>query len=163
MAYRELLPDEDWQVLQSSIASIFTLIAGSDGKIDKKEQVAIKTIITNSHKLKNSLAKEIMDSLGSSDNLLRLFELQKLPAREILRKAAFILDNKIDTNDALNYKKYMIAIGVYIGNSSGSVFDFKMSYDEMDSLREAGTALNISVKDLEQTNIILDILNTLVD
>lgn len=163
MAYRELLSDEDWLVLQASVAAIFKLIAGADGKIDKKEQKAIEEIIVKANKLRDSMAKEVATSIESAENLLRIYEAQKLPAKEILRKAAFILDNKIDAKDGLTFKKHLIAIGVFIGNASGSMFDFKMSHEEMDALREAGSCLNISVKDLEQTNIILDIINTIAE
>lgn len=161
MAYKELLSDEDWAVLEASVASIFKIIAGADGKVDKKEQTAIASVIANSRKLKDSLAKEVLETIETPDDLLLAFEKQKLSPKEILRKAAFILDNKIEPKDGLTYKKHLVAIGVYIGNASGSLFDYNMSHDEMDALREAGAALNISVKDLEQTNIILDIINSI--
>ncbi|HOM04218.1 MAG TPA: hypothetical protein PLU67_01860, partial [Candidatus Kapabacteria bacterium] len=67
MAYKELLPNEDWAILQSSIFSVFKMIAGADGKIDKKEKDAIEVIIKNSNKLNNSLAKEILQSVSNGD------------------------------------------------------------------------------------------------
>jgi len=59
MAYKELLPNEDWAILQSSIFSVFKMIAGADGKIDKKEKDAIEVIIKNSNKLNNSVTFSI--------------------------------------------------------------------------------------------------------
>ncbi len=161
MAYREVLPEEDWAVLQSSIAAIFKLIAVADGKIDKKEQKAIENIIAKSSKLRDSMAKEVLASIDSPESLIRTFEGLKISPKEVLRKAAFILDHKIDSQDGVAFKKHLIAIGVYIGNASGSLFNYKMSYEEIEALQEAGDCLHISVKDLEQTNIILDIINTI--
>lgn len=161
MAYHEILPEEDWAILQSSVASVYKLIAGADGKIDKKEENAIRTIIEKAEKLRNSLAKEVLQSIESSEKLNEIFESLKLPSKEILRKAAFILDNKIDPKDAVSFKKHLIALGVFIANASGSLFSYKMSYDEMDAINEVGRCLNIAVKDLEQTNIIMDIINSI--
>lgn len=161
MAYKEILPDEDWAILQSSFAAVFKMIAGADGKVDKKEQEAFATIIKNSHKLKNSLAKEILQTIENADKLNEIYETQKLPSKEILRKAAFILEHKIDPKDAVAFKKHLIALGVYVANASGSLFSYKISYDEMDAINEVGRCLNIAVKDLEQTNIIMDIINSI--
>lgn len=161
MAYKELLSGEDWAILQSSFFAVFKMIAGADGKIDKKEKDAIDVIIKNSHKLNNSLAKEILQTIPNGDELNSIFDAQKQPAKEILRKTAFILDNKIEPKDALSFKKHLIALGVFIANASGSLFGYKISYDEMDAINEVGRCLNIAVKDLEQTNIIMDIINSI--
>ncbi len=161
--YKELLKEEDWKLLQASIAAIYFLIAKADGRIDNKEIAAIENILANSHKLKSELASEVIDSMDKSENILACFkELNRTP-KEVLEDVTFILDNKLEPKDGVSFKKHLIAIGVIICNASGALFDYKMCHDEIDALREAGTLLGISVKDLEQTNIILDIINSVND
>jgi len=161
--FKELLSQNDWILLQASIVAVYFLIAKVDGRVDNKEINAIENIIANSNKLKSKLASEVIDSIDRSENVLAYFKNVNMTPKEVLEEVAFVLDNKIETKDALSFKKHLIAIGVIIGNASGALFDYKMCHEEIDVLREAGALIGISVKDLEQTNIIMDIINSVND
>lgn len=163
MGYKDLLLPEEWKMLQIAFAAMFKKIAYADGKIDKKESKALEAILKKSVKLKCSFAQEVLSSIESSESVMSELESSGLSIRDVLMNVDKILDQKVENADALSFKKHLVAFGVFIGNASGSIFDYNMSHDEMDSLREAGKWLDISVKDLEQTNILLDILNSIAE
>lgn len=158
MNLKEMLSLEEWQILQLSLCAVFFKIADADGKIDRKETSAIEKFYKNHDSLKMSAIKEVISDNDNFDSLYDMFLNFGKSSKEILSQTSFILDSKLESSDANSFKKHLIALGVYIANASGSFFDYKMSDEEMDALKEIGTYLDISVKDLQQTNIILNII-----
>lgn len=161
MAIRELLTADDWQVLQMSVASVFKHVALADGKIDKKETKAFESIMANAAKLKSDIAKELIQSIADPSDILNMLEKSGEKSKDVLQKASLIMDQKLDEKTSLELKKHLVALGIYIGNASGSLFDYTISHDEKDAVREVGKYIGVSVKDLEQTNILIDIINSL--
>lgn len=161
MNFKEDVKPEDLKMLQLSVLAVYKKIALADGKIDNKEEKALDNILLNVGNLKESLAKDILKSIESPNDLMAELDASGFTPKEILVKAAFILDYLLDEKDSLSFKKHLIALGVYIGNASGTFWDYKMCEDEIEALHEVGKYLGISVKDLEQTNILLDILNSI--
>jgi uncharacterized tellurite resistance protein B-like protein len=151
MAFKEKYSPDEWRKLQYGIFWVFNAVAGADNKIDKKEKKALEGIISNSGKLFNDLARELyMEIKDGFQIFYNEFENLHLDHEQGLKEINELLHAKIKDDIALNYKKTLIAIGVFIGHSSGSFFGSKLSDEEVTQVKKVGELLNVSVSELER-------------
>ncbi len=64
-----------------------------------------------------------------------------------LREIAGILDSKLGPEESLSFKKYLLAIGLYIANASGDLLSSKISSVESQTLIELALYMRMSIAD----------------
>jgi len=162
MAFKEKYTVEEWRKLQYALFWVFDAVAGADNKIDKKEKKTLENIVANSGKFFNDLARELfMEIKDRFENFYGDFEKQGLKGEQGLQEVADLLKGKVLDETALNYKKTLIAIGVLIGHSSGSLFGSKLSDEEVAQVKRVGELLKVSVGDLEKSPNLQQIIQSL--
>lgn len=162
MASFEQFNQNELQLLRESFLLVFKSIAGVDSKIDKKEQKAFLNVLEHSNAFDNELAKEILNEIRNNQDTI--FENINDTDKEInskLENIGKILDTKLSHEEAIDFKKLLIAIGAYIGESSGKWLDFKFSTDEEQKLIEIGRLLNTSTEAFISTSVIKEILKSI--
>lgn len=153
----EIFSNEEIDLIKSSFEYVFNHIAGVDDKIDKKENAAYFTFVQNAKNLESNLAKEILTNFDIE--LIRSKTNHKKSNRENLKQIAKLIENRLEREEAVEFKKTLIAFGYYIASASGSFFDHKVSHDEDDALNEIGFAVGISASDIFKTGEMENILS----
>ena len=102
-----------------------------------------------------------MEIKDSFETFYDEFEKQPIKEDQGLKEVAELLKGKVLDETALNYKKTLIAIGVLIGHSSGSLFGSKLSDEEIAQVKRVGELLNVSVGDLERSPNLQQIIQSL--
>lgn len=152
----EFLSSQEIDTLKCGFEYVFKHIADSDDKVDKKENAAFVDFIKRSKNLTSNAAIEILSNYDIEK--VRSIATNSLSTKENLKKVALIVDAKLDREEAVEFKKSLIAFGYYVANSSGSFFDHKVSHDEEDALNEIGFAIGLSVKDVITSGVLENIL-----
>jgi hypothetical protein len=80
---------------------------------------------------------------------------------EDLKQISTILEEKVPYKDILNFKKTLIAIGIYVGNSSGTIFSSKFSDEEVEAIKKVGLLLGVSENQLQQSPSIKDLIDSI--
>ena len=150
MSLSELFTVDEQNLLRLSFEFVFNHIADVDSNIDKREVLAFDNFVAKYKKFDSVIGKEILKDYNI-DVMNQNYSEQNLSNQAGLRKISELLDIKVDRDTAVDFKKLLIAFGFSISNSSGSLFDHKVSHDEEDALNEVGFALNISVRDMFMT------------
>ncbi len=145
----EKFSQEDIDYIQSSFEYVFSYIADIDGKIDKNENEAFKSILAKSKHFTSEIAIELLANYDIER--VRSKSKNNYSNKDNLKKIAEKIDNRLDREVAIEFKKNLIVFGYYIANSSGSLFDHKVSHDEEDALYELGFAMGIPVKEIVRT------------
>jgi tellurite resistance protein len=159
MSYKEKFNAEDWSKLQNSFLWVFKAIAGVDGKIDRKEKNAMNIIIDNTGNFDSKLGNELLNDLKNMDgDAVAKAEQDTSDLKTSIKEVGEILDKKVDREEAVDFKKLLIAVGAYIGDSSGKWFDYKFSDEEEEKLKEIGRWLNTSTEAFLSTTILSRIL-----
>ncbi|MFH1051376.1 MAG: hypothetical protein V1779_10670 [bacterium] len=159
MAFRDSFSTEEWRTLQFAHFWIFRAVAGIDQNIDTEEKIALQSIMENGAKFENPLAREIMMGIEFNiDGISAAFADDKRNIEKGLIDVADLLDNKVDKETALNFKKTLLAIGISIGQASGKWFSAKFSKEEVGALKDAGLFLRVSEDDLQKPPLLNDIL-----
>jgi len=162
MAFRDNFSTEEWRTLQFAHFWIFKAVAGVDRNIDTEEQIALHNIMENGAKFDNPLVREIMMGIEFNiDGITSAFSDDKRTIEQGLISVADLLDQKVDKETALNFKKTLLAIGIAIGQASGKWFSSKFSKEEVGALKEAGLFLRVSEDDLQKPPLLNDILLTI--
>ena len=113
-------------------------------------------------KIFNDLARELfMEVKDNFDKFHDDFEKLGVKEDKGLNEVAVLLRGKVLDETALNYKKTLIAIGVLIGHSSGSLFGSKLSDEEIAQVKRVGELLQVSVGDLEKSPNLQQIIQSL--
>jgi uncharacterized tellurite resistance protein B-like protein len=162
MAFKEKYTPEEWRTFQFSPLWVFNAVAGADNKIDKKEAKALDSVVANSGKFFNDLAREIFMEIQKDFEHIKVdFEKETRSVEAGLQEVAQLVEAKVNPEIALNFKKTLIAIGVLIGHSSGGFFGSKLSEEEIAQVERVGELLNVSVKELQKPPDLQQILQNL--
>lgn len=159
MAIKDSLTPDEWEVLEKSAFLVFHSVANADGVIDKKEKKAFLQVLQNYNEFNNELTKEVLLSVSKNYNEDSTIDISNMD--EGLKKISLILEEKVPYKDILNFKKTLIAIGIYIGNSSGGIFSSKFSYEEVEALKKVGLLLGVSENQLQQSPSIKDLIDSI--
>lgn len=155
MYQNDKFEQDEWEYLQMSIPIIFHAIADADNKIDKREKNAMQIILDNAGAFDSELMNELLESIKKTpDELLDEYSKKELTYKDGLKHINRLLDYKLDRKEAMDFKKTLIAIGTYIGDSSGKFLHRKLSQVEEDALHKAGKYLDVPVKELFMTKIL---------
>lgn len=159
MTIKDSISAEDWDLLEKSAFWVFHSVANADGVIDKKEKKAFLQVLQNYNEFNNDLTKEVLSSVSKNYNEDSKIDSSNMD--EGLKKINSILEEKVPYKDILNFKKTLIAIGIYIGNSSGGIFSSKFSDEEVEALKKVGLLLGVSENQLQQSPSIKDLIDSI--
>lgn len=159
MAIKEKLSNEEWNILEKSTFLVFHAVANADGVIDKKEKKAFLQILQNYKEFNNELTREVLSSVSKNYN--EDSNIDSSTMEEDLREISAVLEDKVPYKDILIFKKTLIAIGVYIGNSSGGIFSSKFSDEEVQVIKKVGLSLGVTENQLQQSPSIKDLIDSI--
>lgn len=159
MAIKDSLSSEEWEILEKSAFWVFHSVANADGVIDKKEKKAFLQVLQNYNEFNNELTKEVLHSISKNYNEDSTIDISKM--NEDLKQISTILEEKVPYKDILNFKKTLIAIGIYVGNSSGTIFSSKFSDEEVEAIKKVGLLLGVSENQLQQSPSIKDLIDSI--
>lgn len=138
--------NEEWNLLCCAPISIFCLIAGSDGKIDKKEFLAFAKMLMGlkhyDHELINSVYKGTVDNIEDKFNSV-VKNLDLLIPN--VKKIRPMLKDKVEDKIADEFCKSLLFVGVKVATASGGILGFgaKISKVEKEMLVRISTMLDL--------------------
>jgi len=151
MSFKEKFTNDEWKKLKNTLFWVFEAVAGADNKIDKKETKALQMLVENSNKFFNDLARELFMELKKEFNEFKAeYDSQHHNYKERLKEINSILEGKVTDETLMNFKKILVAFGVYIGHSSGSIFGSKLSEEEIKQVQIIGDILGLTANDLQK-------------
>ncbi len=158
---KEIFSEDEWSLLQNSILWMFQSIAYADRVIEPEEINAMKRLKNMANRFNSKLIREILDSLSFSDEDFQNIYNYKARARIGLNEIAKFIDTKLPEDEALLFKKSLIASAIYIAKSSGLDESKYISFEEIRAIKELSHLIDISPLDLTKTpslDTIIDIL-----
>lgn len=157
MDYRSQFRDKDWETIKISVMWIFRAVAGADGNIDTKEQLALKNVTENAIWVQNSFLREVMDDISIDiSGVFRKSITDPRKFREGMSDLVKVLGaSDIEKRYVTGFKKALIAIGFYVANISGSDDEDKnVSSEEANVLKNLAGILGLTSEELrEKPNI----------
>ena len=140
MLYKSLYTTEQWETLKSAIEWVLGAVAGADGRIDQKELDAVKKIHKSANKFDIPFVRELLGSINPED-----FDQITLASDADIKNGLSeistylkVLDNK----EAADFKKFLLFAGVYVGTSSGRMFQTRITEVEEEKLVLIGRLLH---------------------
>ncbi len=140
------IPSEDYAALKQSPFLVFFLVAGADGKMDKKELISFAEILSDPDKLSSGFLKRIAaevisDSTAIVTNMANS-DLNYIEELGILRR---VIDDNLSTEEGLAFKTSLLMIGKEIAEASGGFLGFgnKISKEEKGILALIALSLGI--------------------
>ncbi len=161
MSYKEKYSAEEWETLSLAPYWLFHAIASADNKIDKKEQQSVNFLIANSGLFTCELFREVLVEAKNYDTLRSRSASDNRDYKTGLTETGRVLDFRTEPDIAADFKHALIAMGVFIGMSSGRMFDFNFSPEEEEALTDLGKYLNMNVHGVLKTTVVRDILGKL--
>ncbi len=159
MSYKQLYTDDQWTLLENSIAWVYLIVANADGIIDPKEVHAFKEILDSAGKYDMSLVDEVLISIKESGiDIINSANNYSLSAEEGLKSLNSYL-KVVSDKDAADFKKFLISSGIYIGASSGKLFHAKVGMEEDKALSKIGRLLNYNLDSIVNSGIADKIFN----
>jgi len=129
MNFRTQYSSDEWYTLQCAPVWVFVLVAGIDGKIDKKEMESFAKNIAELASKNIGFSKEIYQSIISDINHVMRLKSHGEAALKGLITVNHLL-KKINETDATLYKQSLITLGNRVAESSGGLFKKNRSEKE---------------------------------
>ncbi|MGB9872434.1 MAG: hypothetical protein ACPLYD_12315 [Anaerolineae bacterium] len=145
MSYRNQFTASEWQTLQFAPLWIFNLIAGVDGKVERKEVVMLAKELAEAPLYKSDLAKEVFMSVGLDfGTVWPAYQRDGRGIVDGLREVGELVDSKLSSDTAERFKRALIFLGNQILEGSGrGLFGRKDKSKEKAALVLAAIALGI--------------------
>jgi hypothetical protein len=152
MKFEQQFKNNEWQELQFVVLWIIRAIARADGKVDSIELHAMEQISKLAPKFRNEFARELIISIENQiSSTTTKYNITTSAIKDRLISFSKLIDDKFPLFYALDFKKTIIGIALYIANSSGdlTVYNNRMSDSEAEAIAELILYLDISQEDLE--------------
>jgi len=155
---KELFTEQEWELLQRTPALVFAMIATADGSADKKESEAFIKFCLNKGDFKSELFNLVLpdDPKKYLDEVVPKIDKAKL--KDTLREIDVTLDLKINPSDSKAFKHHLIALGVFVANASGKMFQHKISEEENEAINKFAKYIDIDATQLFKTTLVDEIL-----
>lgn len=154
----KVTPDE-WNTLLYSVMWVFHAVAGADGIIDKKEQMAIKVICSKAGAMHNELAEELFVAI--EPNIGNLFRQSMNDQRDYklgLSETIKILNKYLSHEKNAGFRKVLLAMGFYIGNVSSDAGGTRLSKEELKVIGTLAGLLQLSKEDMNTSPTVSEIM-----
>jgi hypothetical protein len=115
--------DAEWQTLQFTPLWTFVACAGADRNIDDKEKAAFAKELAEAGLYKSALAREVLGSLAANlSTIMPAFTADSRSYLAGMSNAADVLDQKVPAEEANDFKKAILGIGIQVCQASGGGF-----------------------------------------
>lgn len=159
MSKRDLFDEEEWSTLELSVPWIFQAIAGADNKIDFLELDAMNFVQANANKFKCQLIIEILSSMKLNiEDIANIYAIDNREIKTGFSEISDILKKKLPEEEALLFKKSILAIGMYIAYASGDILSSKMSNLESQTIFELSKFMKIPRKHFHESPTAVEIM-----
>lgn len=148
MSYRNLFTSGEWVTLQFSPLWIFTIIAAVDGKVEKKEVMALAKELADAPAFRSELAREVFLNVGLNfDSVWPAYQLDTRNPLAGLFETRQILETKLSSADAEGFKRVLLFIGMKVleADSKGFLGIKKEKKKEKAALVLAAVTLGITI------------------
>ncbi len=159
MGYIEKVNADEWNTLLYSVMWVFHAVAGADGIIDKKEQMAIKTVCSKAGAINSELAEELFISI--EPNIGNLFRQSMNDARDYkagLVETIQLLNKYLTPEKNAIFRKVLLAMGFYIGNVSSDAGGTRLSKEELKVIGTLAGLLQLSKEDMNTSPTLSEIM-----
>lgn len=155
---KELFSEQEWDLLHKTPAIVLSMVASADGKIDNKELNAFSTFCSSKNEFRSELVKILLpnDSKKYIDEVLP--KIDKNSIKDTLREIDVTTDLKVNPVESKAFKHHLIALGIYIANSSGKMFQHNISEDEDEAINKFAKYIDIDAAQLFKTTLVDEIL-----
>ncbi len=121
MSYREDFNEAQWYVMQCAPVFVLSLVAGIDGKIEKKEIKTFTQAIVEQSQNSFGFCQEMYNSIISDiEDVMRCDSSGKAALAGLI--ATNVLLKKVNSSDAILFKRSLVHIGNQIAETSGGLF-----------------------------------------
>ncbi len=148
MSNRGTYTTAEWATLQFAPLWVFTIVAGADKTVDKKEMEALAKTLASGLFFKEALASEVLTTL--TIHLASIMEDYNKDARDVLqglRDVASLLGRKATSEQAEGFKRAMLYIGTEVAKASGATIFHRdpVSNEEKAALVLVAMALDVKL------------------
>jgi hypothetical protein len=121
MIYKEQFNDAQWYIMQCAPVYVLSLVAGIDGKVDKKEIKNFTQAVIEQSRNSFGFCQEMYQSIISDiEHVMRCDSSGKTALAGLI--ATNVLLKKVNDTDATLYKRSLVQIGNEVAQSSGGLF-----------------------------------------
>lgn len=159
MNFKEIFSDDEVNELLLAPFRVFHLVAEADNKIDKKEFSAFEKFLKKAKKFDYELVNFCFNNIQSIQQLEGLKERSIISDHDSLKYISGFLSRKIDREIGVHFKNTLVALAYYIAFSSGSIFSHNVSDDETEVIQRICKDLDVSYRELMNSNQIQKILD----
>jgi hypothetical protein len=150
---KERFEAEEWENLKFIPVAVFFLVAGADGKVDKKEIEAFATQVGRGTMLKDPLHRElIVDIAGNLEGVLGNVKNLK-QAENFVQKSKDTLKAKLSEDEYQRFIASLFVSGIGIARASGGAFlgmGNKVSEEEKTALAKFGIAWDLDPQSISK-------------
>lgn len=149
MSYRNLFTAGEWVTLQFSPLWIFTIIAAIDGKVEKKEVMALAKELADAPAFKSELAREVFLNVGLNfDSVWPAYQRDSRNPLAGLFETRQIIEANLSAGEAEAFKRVLVFIGMKIieSDSTGFLGIKKEKKKEKAALVLAAVTLGITIE-----------------
>ncbi len=119
--FRDQYTDAQWYIMQCAPVFVLSLVAGIDGKIEKKELKSFTQAVIEQSRNNFGFCYEMYQSIISDiDHVMRCDSSGKAALAGLI--ATNVLLKKINESDATLYKRSLVHIGDQVAQTSGGLF-----------------------------------------
>jgi len=121
MSFKDEFSNEEWLTLECGPLWVFAIVAGIDGKIDKKEMNSFtKNLVAKSRNSFGFSGEMYKSIIANIDSVMRIKSNGETALAGLI--AINVLLKKINETDATLYKRSLVELGNEVAESSGSIF-----------------------------------------
>lgn len=154
MPYNQIFNESEWESLEMCFIFVFQKIANSDGRIELEELDNMSYIINHASKFDCELTKAVFESLNRDfTRLMNMYNVENDEIDSGIRKAAAIVDEKIEDKDAACFKKSVMAVACFVSDPKGK--------PEAKAIDELSSMLNLSEEQKEDCPTLHEMIDQL--
>ena len=145
--------------MELSVLWMFQAIAGIDKKIDTLEVDALKSLKKKAKEFDCKILKQVLSSLRlDHDEIANIYTVDNREIQTGFRQMAELLDSKVSKENALLYKKSLLAMGMHVAYASGDILSSKMSNVESQKIVELALFMKMSISDYRLPPTVQDLM-----
>lgn len=155
---KELFTESEWSSIEKTPAIVFKMIAAADNKVDNKELDAFVKFCNAKNHFKSELIKEVLPQNPKQYIETTISQINLAEVKNILREIDLTLDQKIPEPESKAFKHHLIALGTFVANASGKMFQHNISEEEDEAINKFAKYIDIDAAMLFRTTLIDEIL-----
>ncbi len=138
---------EEFEALKKAPILVFFLVAAADGKVDKKETLALLKILSNPSIFNNSLLTRIITNIITElHEMVATISQSQTNYLDELERVGQIVDQYLSADEANDFKISLFILGKEIAESSGGFFGFGSKVSKAEKIALANIWGSLGIK-----------------